>query len=134
MSDPRSPSVRRHAIALAVLGVLAAGHLACGSSSDSTSSDAERIAVTITDDGCDPTDLKATAGPVIFEVSNENSSVNNEFEVLDGAEILGERENVTAGLSGEVPVDLDPGTYDIVCGNPGNREPTGELVVTAGRS
>jgi iron uptake system component EfeO len=103
---------------------------ACGSSSDSTDADAQTLAVKITDDGCSPTDLKATAGPATFAVSNDDSAVNNEFEILDGALILGERENVTAGLSGDVSVNLDPGTYDIVCGNPGNREPTGTLVVS----
>src|SRR3954469_19419014 len=82
---------------------------ACGSSSDSTTGDAQSLDVTITDDGCSPTDLKATAGPAIFVVSNDESAVNNEFEVLDGALIVGERENVTAGLSGEVSVSLDPG-------------------------
>ncbi len=103
---------------------------ACGSESSSSDGDVQQIAVTITDDGCEPTDLKATAGPATFTVTNENSAVNNEFEVLDGALILGERENLTPGLSGEVSINLDPGTYDIVCGNPGNREPTGELVVS----
>jgi iron uptake system component EfeO len=118
--------------ALAFIAVAATALLlaACGSSSDSTDADAQTLAVKITDDGCSPTDLKATAGPATFAVSNDDSAVNNEFEILDGALILGERENVTAGLSGDVSVNLDPGTYDIVCGNPGNREPTGTLVVS----
>lgn len=119
----------RPLLLIALLGTLAIGVAACGSSSDASDSDAQQIAVTITDDGCEPTDLKATAGPATFTVSNEDSSVNNEFEVLDGALIVGERENVTAGLSGDVSVNLDPGTYDIVCGNPGDREPTGKLTV-----
>ena len=129
---PHTPDRLLVLVAVAVLGVLSLGLIACGSSSDSTEpdADAQQVAVTITDDGCDPTDLEATAGPVTFVVSNDDSSVNNEFEVLDGALILGERENVTAGLSGEVSANLDPGTYDIVCGNPGDREPTGELTVS----
>lgn len=103
---------------------------ACGSESSSSDGDVQQIAVTITDDGCEPTDLKATAGPATFTVTNEDSAVNNEFEVLDGALILGEIENLTPGLNGEVSINLDPGTFDIVCGNPGNREPTGKLVVS----
>ncbi len=122
---------RPHAtLAVAVSGLLAFGLAACGSSDDSTGTDSQQIAVKITDDGCDPTDLKAKAGPVTFTVSNDDSSVNNEFEVLDGEAIIGEEENVTAGLSAEVSVDLEPGTYDIVCGNPGDREPTGKLTVS----
>lgn len=118
-------------IPLLVLMLLAAAVslAACGSDDDSGSS-AQKVAVEITDDGCQPTDLKAKSGPTTFTVSNPSSDVNNEFEVLDGALILGERENLVAGLSGEVSVNLDPGTYDIVCGNPGNREPTGKLVVS----
>ena len=71
-------------------------------------------------------------GTATFTVTSTASDVNNEFEVLDGALIVGERENLVAGLSGDVSVNLDPGTYDIVCGNPGSREPTGRLVVTGG--
>lgn len=129
---PHTPDRLLVLVAVAVLGVLSLGLIACGSSSDSTEpdADAQQVAVTITDDGCDPTDLKATAGAVTFVVTNDDSSVNNEFEVLDGDAILGEEENVTEGLSAEVSVDLDPGTYDIVCGNPGDREPTGELTVS----
>ena len=129
MSDHLRPSLRA-LLGVALSSIAALGLAACGSSSDSTDPDAQHLAVTITDDGCDPTDLEATAGPATITVSNEDSAVNNEFEVLDGALILGERENVTAGLSGEVSINLDPGTYDIVCGNPGNREPTGTLTVT----
>lgn len=130
MPEPRSVNAPRLAIGLVLAGTLSAGVAACGSSSDSGADGTQRIAVTITDDGCDPTDLKATAGPATFAVENVDSSINNEFEVLDGALILGERENVTPGLGGEVSINLDPGTYDIVCGNPGNREPTGTLTVT----
>jgi len=111
--------------ALALTGALAA----CGSS-DSSDPNAQKIAVTITDDGCSPTDLKAEAGPTTFMVSNDDSAINTEFEVLDGALIIGEKENLTAGLTGEVSANLDPGTYDIVCGHPGDRTPTGKLVVT----
>jgi len=123
------PALRAFAL-IATVAALGALLSACGSGSDSTDADAQSLAVTITDEGCDPTDLKATAGPATFTVNNEDSAVNNEFEVLDGALIVGERENVTAGLSGDVSVNLDPGTYDIVCGNPGDRTPTGKLTVS----
>lgn len=114
---------------LILLAALAAGAAGCGGGGE-TDPEVQRIQVAITDDGCDPVDLEAEAGPAVFAVSNPASDVNNEFEILDGALIIGERENVVAGLSGEVPVNLEPGDYDIVCGNPGNREPTGRLTVT----
>jgi len=129
LSLPRRSLI--HPLLLLALLVASAGLLAaCGSDDDPGSSDAQQIAVEITDDGCSPTDLKAVSGPATFKVSNPSSDVNNEFEILDGALILGERENLVAGLSGDVSVNLDPGTYDVVCGNPGDREPTGKLVVT----
>ncbi|HNC92266.1 MAG TPA: iron uptake system protein EfeO [Solirubrobacterales bacterium] len=132
----RSKHDDRHPLGILLLGfvLLAASAVllaACGSD-ESGGSAAQKIAVEITDEGCQPTDLKAKSGPATFTVTNTASDVNNEFEVLDGALIVGERENLVAGLSGDVSVNLDPGTYDIVCGNPGNREPTGRLVVTGG--
>ena len=128
---PHMPARLLILAATAALGALSLCLIACGASSDSTESDADaqRIEVTITDDGCDPTDLKATASSATFVVTNDDSAVNNEFEILDGEAIIGEEENVTEGLSAEVSVDLEAGTYDIVCGNPGDREPTGELTV-----
>lgn len=108
---------------------------ACGSDNSGSGSEGDpsgqTVAVTITDDGCSPADLRAKSGSVTFAVENRESDVNNEFEILDGDAILAERENLVAGLDSELAVDLDPGTYDIVCGNPGNREPTGKLVVSA---
>jgi len=119
----------RPLVAIACLAAFGSLLAACGSDSSSDPS-AQKVAVTITDDGCQPTDLKAKSGPAVFTVSNEKSNVNNEFEILDGALIIGERENLVAGLSGDVSVNLDPGTYDVVCGNPGDRTPTGKLTVT----
>jgi iron uptake system component EfeO len=104
---------------------------ACGSDDSEGDPSAQTVSVTITDDGCSPPDLEAKSGSATFAIENKESDVNNEFEILDGDKILAERENLVAGLSSEVTIDLEPGTYDIVCGNPGNREPTGELTVTA---
>lgn len=103
---------------------------ACGSDDSEGDPSAQTVSVTITDDGCSPADLKAGPGPATFAIENKESDVNNEFEILDGPKILAERENLVAGLNSEVTIDLEPGTYDIVCGNPADREPTGKLVVT----
>ncbi|HVW34846.1 MAG TPA: hypothetical protein VHL53_20095, partial [Acidimicrobiia bacterium] len=40
------------------------------------------IEVTLTDDGCEPRNIAATAGPTTFKVTAEGSV--SEFEVLDG--------------------------------------------------
>ena len=47
-------------------------------------SDAERIAVSVSEDGCSPATVETAAGPVTFEVTNDGSETG-EFEIiLDG--------------------------------------------------
>ena len=52
------------------------------------------------------------------------------IEVLDGAKVLGERENLTPGLSGDVTITLKPGRYVTECPG-GKTAPKGELIVIA---
>ncbi|MBK5110301.1 MAG: cupredoxin domain-containing protein [Thermoleophilia bacterium] len=128
LNDPAGPPrILLISLALIISGFVLA---ACGSDDSDSDPAAESVAVTITDSGCSPTDLKTVSGSTTFAIDNKDSEVNNEFEILDGDSVLAERENLVPGLSSEVTVDLDPGTYDIVCGNPGDREPTGKLVVS----
>jgi iron uptake system component EfeO len=115
------------AAAIALLALLASG---CGSSSgDDTSSGggATALAFKITDEGCDPHDAKAPAGPINFEVEGDSSSVT-ELEVLDGETILGEKENLTEGLPGSFSLTLEEGEYTIRCN--GGSEEDGTLTVT----
>jgi iron uptake system component EfeO len=52
-----------------------------------------------------------------------------EFEVLSGDKILGEKENLTPGLSGDFSITLKPGTYVTAC--PGGKTADhGDLIVT----
>jgi len=116
----------RTAIALALTGsaLLATG---CGSSEDPPAN-AKKLSFELTDDGCLPSSAKAPAGGVVFEVENTGTSKVTEFEVLDGEEIVGEKEDLTDGLSGEFDLDLDPGKYTIYC--PGGTTERGTLTVT----
>ena len=41
------------------------------------------IEVTISDAGCEPRQIAATAGPTTFKVTNDGSTAVTEFEVLD---------------------------------------------------
>ena len=118
-------------IATAVACTLAAGGLtACGNDESSGGKGGKTVNVGFADKGCEPANLKATAGPSTFEIKNEGGSPNTEMEVLKGALILGERENITEGLKGKFSVNLKPGTYDISCNNGSNHDPTGKLKVT----
>ena len=113
--------------ALAAVAALALLAAACGSSSDDSSSDATALAFKITDAGCEPHDAKAPAGPITFEAEGDSGSVT-ELEVLDGETILGERENLTEGLSGSFSLTLEEGEYTIRCN--GGEEEDGTLKVT----
>jgi iron uptake system component EfeO len=115
------------AFSLALLALLASG---CGSSSGNDSSgsgDATALAFKITDEGCDPHDAKAPAGPITFDVEGASSSVT-ELEVLDGETILGEKENLTEGLPGSFSLTLEEGEYTLRCN--GGSEEDGTLTVT----
>lgn len=69
-------------------------------------SGAPSVEVAFTDDGCAPSPATIPAGAVNFRVSNKNSSAVSETEVLTGSRILGEKENLTPGLSGTFSINL----------------------------
>lgn len=121
-------SVRLSLIALGI-GLAALFATACGSSSDNAPEGAEALSFKLTDEGCDPADATVPAGPVSFEVENAGTSKVTEFEVLDGAEILGEKENLSSGFSGDFSLTLEEGTYTVYC--PGGENERGTLTVTA---
>jgi iron uptake system component EfeO len=118
----------RAALLLGAAALLALLVAACGSSGgDSSSAGTTDLAFKITDTGCDPHDAKAPAGPVNFEVEGDSSSVT-ELEVLDGETILGEKENLTEGLSANFALTLEEGEYTVRCN--GGSEEDGTLTVT----
>jgi len=107
----------RALLAVAVAGLLAVFATACGSSDDEAPAGATAIGIKLTDAGCDPHDAKAPAGPINFELENDGSSSVTEMEVLDGETILGEKENLTDGLSGSFSLTLEEGEYTLRCNN-----------------
>jgi iron uptake system component EfeO len=110
--------------ALALVALLVA---ACGSS-DSAPSGSKQLTFKLTDDGCEPQQASAPAGPIDFKVENGGTSKYSELEVLDGETILGERENITEGLSGSFSLTLEEGEYKLRCKESGEGE--GTLKVT----
>jgi FTR1 family protein len=107
-----------------VAAVLLAG---CGSSDDAPAG-TKKVNVTLTDAGCDPATLEVDAGPTTFVVTNSGTARVSEFEVLDGSKILGEKENLAPGLSGDFTLTLQPGSYTTSCPG-GKTAATGDLVV-----
>jgi iron uptake system component EfeO len=100
---------------------------ACGSSEDPPPG-AKVLSFELTDEGCLPHTASAPAGPITFEAENTGTSKVTEIEVMKGDEILGEKENLSDGLSGSFSLTLDPGTYTVYC--PGGDNEKGTLTVT----
>ncbi len=119
-------SLRPALIAVAA-GLLAVFAGACGSSEDAPKG-AKTMSFDLTDAGCVPNTAKTAAGPITFEVENAGTSKVTEFEVLDGETILGEKENLSDGLSGSFSLTLEQGEYTLYC--PGGDDEKGTLTVS----
>jgi iron uptake system component EfeO len=118
----------RALIAAAALGLLALFVAACGSSGSDAPAGSQELSFKLTDAGCEPHDASAKAGPIEFKVENGGSAGVTEMEVLEEETLLGERENITEGLSGSFALTLEEGEYTIQCN--GGSEETGTLKVT----
>jgi iron uptake system component EfeO len=116
----------RPILAVAACAATALFAVACGSSEDAPEN-ATTKSFQLTDAGCVPNTAKAPAGPIVFEVENAGTSKVTEFEVMDGDEILGEKENLSDGLSGSFTLTLDAGEYTLYC--PGGADERGTLTV-----
>jgi iron uptake system component EfeO len=113
------------AASLAIGTLLFAG---CGDSDDAPAG-ATKLSFKLTDAGCDPAQANAPAGPVTFDVTNDGAAGVTELEVLDGDTILGERENLSDGLSGSFSLTLNAGNYTLYCPG-GDSAERGTLTVT----
>jgi iron uptake system component EfeO len=110
------------------IGLVAIVSTGCGSSEDAPAG-AEKMAFKLTDAGCLPHEAKVAAGPIEFEVENAGTSKVTEMEILDGETVLGEKENLTEGLSDSFALTLEQGEYTIYC--PGGSNERGTLTVSA---
>ncbi|ONH30217.1 iron uptake system protein EfeO [Pseudofrankia asymbiotica] len=132
--------MRRAPLALsAIAAVVAVSAAACGSdSSDSDTADGgkQTVAVTITPQGCTADPATIPAGPTTFKIANKDADAITEVELLNGDTILGEKENLTPGLSGTFSLNVKEGKYQLYC--PGaeggeDKEKT-DFVVTAAKA
>jgi iron uptake system component EfeO len=117
----------RALIAAAALGLVALFVAACGAGDDAPAG-AKQLTFTLTEEGCSPTKATAPAGPIDFKVENGGTSKYTELEIVDGETILGERENIIEGTSGNFSLTLEEGEYTVRCNEEGEGE--GTLVVT----
>jgi iron uptake system component EfeO len=79
------------------------------------------VNVVLTNAGCTPDVDSVPAGTITFEATNDGGDAVDEVELLAGEDVLAEAENLAPGLSGSFTVDLEPGSYILLC--PGAERP-----------
>ena len=121
-------AVASHRLVLLALGIGAV--LALGACAGSGSGGrAATLKFTLTDQGCVPDKATVPAGPVSITITNGGTTKVTELELQDkNGIILGERENLTLGLSGAFSLDIQPGSYVLFC--PSGNLTRGVLKVT----
>jgi uncharacterized cupredoxin-like copper-binding protein len=133
--------VRLRPLVLIPTAALVLGGVACSEDPDGTqpSTSGDGIAVTLRDFSIEPATATAPSGSVAFAIANDGPSVH-EFEVLatdtapdaipvdsgvaqtEPSEIVDEVEDIAPGTSANLAVDLDPGSYIIICNVAGHYE------------
>jgi iron uptake system component EfeO len=113
---------RAAATVIASTAVLAGGLTACSSSGGGKGDpgngggDTHTANVTITSDkGCVPDRTDFAAGGITFKINNKDDTAVSEVELLDGQRIVGEKENLPPGLTGEFAVKVVAGKYTLYC-------------------
>jgi iron uptake system component EfeO len=117
MPSTTRAALRRVSVLVLVAGVAAACADSKSSSSGGAVAGATTVNVTLTDDGCTSEPATATAGPINFKVKNTAATKVTEAELLREDTIMGEKENITPGLSGSFSLKLEAGTYQLYCPN-----------------
>lgn len=104
--------IRHGALALTAVAALAT-LTACV---PNAGADAQAIAVTANDSGCEVAQASAESGTITFTVQNAGQKVN-EFYVLgsNGLTIVGEVENIAPGASRDLTIQAGPGDYFTSC-------------------
>lgn len=137
----RSRFYLRAATVTVTAAVVAGGLAACGSSSSpgdqntlptgqsTAAGDARTANVTVTAaEGCKADRTEFAAGGITFKITNKDATAVSEIELLSGQRIVGEKENLPPGLSGEFAVQVGAGTYTLYC--PGATPEKSAITVT----
>jgi plastocyanin len=108
--------VRRSLITLAVALPLVVA--ACGDDDETTTEAAASgaggtIDISETEFAIDPADPTASAGEITFAITNDGAIVHNLEVEGNGVEEVSD--DIQPGQSGELTVDLEPGTYELYC-------------------
>ena len=99
-----------------------------GQEASASTGAAATVTVSLTDTGCAPRPARVPAGAVDIEVTNQDATAVTEAELMRDSRVLGEKENLTPGLSGTFSLTLSPGQYTVYC--PGADDEKFPLTVT----
>src|SRR4051794_33320721 len=115
---------RRAALALPSLALVGAV-AACSSSGsgarqpagaqDATAGSRVANVVVTAAEGCRSDRSSFPAGGITFKIKNRDATAVSEVELLNGERIVGEKENVPPGFSGEFAVNVAAGEYTLYC-------------------
>jgi uncharacterized cupredoxin-like copper-binding protein len=124
----------RHATTLITLAAVLAFGVACTSTDAGT--DGTTVGVTLADDAVTLDPGSAPAGSITFATTNDGSATH-EIEVFtadgvdpttlpvsdgvastEGMEMIDEIHDITPGSSADLTLDLEPGTYAVMCNLP----------------
>ncbi len=135
--------IRRRATALVGLCLAAAALDACsssggggsastpagttGASGEGATAKVGKVTITAAK-GCELDKTEFAAGAITFQITNQDATAVSEVELLSGERILGEKENVAAGLNGQFAVKVDAGKYTLYC--PGASSERSTITVT----
>jgi hypothetical protein len=108
----RAPVSSGAAVLLLLVVLVVAG---CGSGAATSAGSGRSVELKLTDAGCSPASLKLDAGRTTFKITNADTGRVSELEILEGARILAEKENLVAGVSGSFTLTLQPGRYTLSC-------------------
>ncbi len=131
MSIRPRPGPRRRTAATLAIAVIVTALAGCTGGPAAPVAGEARVPVTLTAGGCQPSALTATAGRVVFEVTNGGPDAG-EFEILSGTTVVDEVENIVPGFVVNFASRLDGGTYDLICYS--LQSPRGSLAVSGGRA
>jgi uncharacterized cupredoxin-like copper-binding protein len=118
-------------LALAALVAIGVGCTSTGGESD--------VEVSLRDDAVTLSPTSADAGSVTFAATNDGTltheievfsgdvdpatlPVENNVASTEGLELIDEIEDITPGASADLTIDLDAGTYVVMCNLPGHFE------------
>lgn len=126
---------RTRALALLVVATFGLGAAAVACGSDASVASSGPVSISLVEHEIEPSNTKAKAGTVTFDIRNDGTETH-EFLVVksdldpkalpvdeegavdekgEGLEFIDEREDIEPGGTAKLTVDLQPGTYVLLC-------------------